>query len=276
MPPSIPPPPPAPPNPAPIPAHWWASAISNPLAGFAITGKWSWHTVATDGIGNILHGHDWGMGQPHFPLPPIVASPSIALLLLNSSTKYFLANFSVVDEMNGSAPGSEQPVALTTPAWMVPTQQCVDVSTFGFYLPMSICFQVPGTRHIQLTLADLAAGMIGMAVDSAARAFARLVGGPAGPIGAEIGKAVVSNVTGTAINWVVGSLEQAGAIDSNEASALKTALGVAAVLGGTGNTSDLAGNIAATVFKEGTGWLGGQANNAINEGREKERIQPGE
>jgi hypothetical protein len=273
-PPSVPPPPPAP-NLVLIPAAGWVSVISVPLAGFALTGKWSWHSVSTDGIGNILHGHDWGMGQPHFPVPPITLSPSIALLLLTSSTKYFLANFSVVDEMNGSAPGKEQPVALTTPAWMIPTQQCVDVSTYGFYLPLSICFQMPGTRHIELTLADLAAGVLGMVVDSAARAFARLVGGPAGPIGQEIGSAIVSNVTGTAINWVVGGLEQAGAIEGNEVTALKTALGVAAVLGGTGDSSDLAGNLAGTVFKEGGDWAGGQATDSINQGRGTDTIVPG-
>lgn len=276
MPPSIPPPPPAPPNPALIPTAWWLSQMCNPLAGFALTGKWSWQTVSTDGIGNILHGHDWGMGQPHYPLPPILASPSIGLLTLSSSTKYFLTNFSVVDEMNGSHPGSEQPVALTTPAWFVPTQQCVDVSTWGFYLPMSICFQVPGTRHIQLTLADLLASGVGMAVDSAARAFERLVGGPAGPLKEEIGKAVVSNVVGTLINWVVGGLEQQGALTENEATAAKTALGIAAVIGGTADSSDLAGNLLSTVFEGEGDFIGGHAADKISEGRKKVRIKPGE
>ena len=89
-------PPPAPPLP-PIPMHPWVVPAGNHASGQFLTGKWSQVSVQTEGMGDIIHTYDWGPGQPHIPFPPILASPSLLVLLLTSSKKYFLPAFSVQD-----------------------------------------------------------------------------------------------------------------------------------------------------------------------------------
>lgn len=173
LPPSV-----APPNPAPIPVYGWIVAIGVPVAGFVLTGKWSWYRVTTEGIGNILAGHDWGMGQVHMPIPPVTATPSIAIRTLGSSTKYWLPSSSNKDPQDGSSRGGPGSVAVSTPAWCIPTQDCQDISGWPFVAPTSVSFQLVSTREVGFTLGDLVNGLIGMAFDAAAALICRRLGGP--------------------------------------------------------------------------------------------------
>lgn len=198
MPPSVPPPPPAPPNPAKIPVHGWVVPITNQLAGLGLTGKWSLASVMTEGLGDILHTHDWGPGQAHIPLPPIVASPSLALLILGSSTKYWLPAFSVQQKQDGTFPGGAKPIAVSTPAFFVCTQNC----QVYFPNPGAVCFQLVSTRWCAFTLADLAAGAIGVVSDAITGAISGKFGNmiPGDSLGREVANAVLGHAIGAAVN----------------------------------------------------------------------------
>jgi hypothetical protein len=200
MPPSQPPVPPSPVNPAPIPSYGWIATINNPAAGFAITGKWSWYRVTTEGIGNLLLGHDWGMGQMHMPLPPVTATPSIAIRTLASSTKYWLPSTPNKDPQDGSARGGPGSVAISFPAWCIPTQNCQDISGWPFVGPTSICFQLVSTREVGFTWGDVVNGLINMAGDAVGALIGRALGGPTVSVGAALAgaatNAFVEHVTG--------------------------------------------------------------------------------
>ena len=191
LPPSVPPPPPAPPNPVLIPSHVWVVTIINQIGGFALTGKWSWSSTTTEGIGNILFGHDWGTLQPHIPMPPVLVTPSIPVRLVGSATKYWLPSFSVQEPQDGSARGGPGAVAVSTPVWLIPTQNCQDIAGWPFFLPLSFSFQMVSTRWVAFTVADLFAGVIAVAADSVAALISRRLGGaPSNPLNAAIAGAL--------------------------------------------------------------------------------------
>jgi hypothetical protein len=204
-PPSVPPPPPAPPNPAKIPVHGWVVAIRNPAAGLALTGKWSLASVMTEWLGDILHTHDWGPGQPHIPLPPILVSPSIAILVIKSSTKYWLPAFSVQQKQDGTFPGGAKPIAVSTPAFFVCTQNC----QVYFPNPGAVCFQLVSSRWCAFTLADLAAGAIGVVSDAITGAISNKVGDMI-PMTDAVGKEIANAALGHAINAAVWALDRWG------------------------------------------------------------------
>ena len=262
LPPSVPPPPPAPPNPAPIPAHYWAVQIVNPAAGFALTGKWSWHRVTTEGIGNIIAGHDWGMGQPHIPLPPIVVTPSIAIRLLGSSTKYFLPSTPNKDPQDGSAPGGPGSVAVSTPAWCVCTQDCQDISGWPFFLPTSVCFQLVSTREVGFTMGDLVNGLIGMAFDSAASLICRGIAGPGGPPPETFRAALAAAIPGAAINAFVDQVTGFLPPDAQGPAKIMVATAFAIGLGKGG--SDVAQAAVGPTCGLGASGVGGAAQSAID------------
>jgi len=206
MAPSQPPVPPSPVNPVPIPVYGWIATIGNPAAGFAITGKWSWYRVTTEGIGNILAGHDWGMGQPHVPIPPVTATPSIAIRTLSSSTKYWLPSTPNQDPQDGSTRGKAGSVAISFPAYCIPTQNCQDISGVGFVAPTSICFQLMSTREVGFTWGDVLNGVINMACDAAAAIISSKLGTPSGSAGAALRGALAGAATNAFVTHVVGLL----------------------------------------------------------------------
>lgn len=171
MSPSLPPPPPSPPNPVYIPSNLYI-VINNCALG-SVYGKWSMVSVQTEGMGDVLWQYDWGPLQGHVATTPAVLTPTQALLLINSSTKYFLPSFSVKEKVEGGALqsiGGEDPVAVSTPAFLIPAQNCQDVAGVGFVLPTALCFQLVSTRWVAFTFGDYAAGLIGMAGDAVSAA----------------------------------------------------------------------------------------------------------
>lgn len=176
-PPSVPPPPPAPPNPSPIPSNLYV--VVNNCAMGPVYGKWSMASVQTEGMGDVLWQYDWGPLQTHIAAAPAVQTPSMAILLINSSTKYFLPSFSVKEKVEGGvlqSIGGDAPVAISTAAFLITAQNCQDVSGVGFVLPSNTCFQLVSTRWVAFTFGDFAAGMIGMVGDAASAAAGSLFG----------------------------------------------------------------------------------------------------
>lgn len=198
MPPSVPPPPPAPPNPLPVPNAPWVHMIATPTMGAVYTGKWTAASVASEGMGNLIWGHDWGPMQVHLPLPPILATPSIGLLMLTSQSKYFLPAFSVKEPVDGVVPGGKTPVAISTPAFFIQQQTCQDIGGWGFVAPFGISFQMVSTHCVGFTLGDLLAGMIGMAGDALGNLVLSGAGNAMG-----IPSTVGGAVAGAAINHAV-------------------------------------------------------------------------
>lgn len=251
MPPSA---PPAPPNPAPIPSYSWLSNASNPAPGFAITGKWSWQRVMTEGVGNTLAGHDWGFTQPHFPIPTLT-TPSIAIRLVSSQVKYFLPSSPNTEPQDGSPPGvrgGPAPVAVSTPAFVTTTQDCQDINGWGFCLPTSVCFQQVSTREVGFTLGDLAAGMISMAADSATALVSRALGGPA-----SLEDAITGAIVGSVCTTMV-------ALAPPEAQKfMKVLLGTGAGIGTGGAAGGAAGFLGAGIGLIGDA-AGGAAQQAID------------
>lgn len=183
--PSLPPTPPSPPNPVYIPSNLYI-VINNCALG-AVYGKWSMASVQTEGMGDVLWQYDWGPLQGHVATTPAVATPKQALLLIDSSTKYFLPSFSVKEKVEGGALqsiGGDDPVAVSTPAFLIPAQNCQDVAGVGFVLPTALCFQLVSTRWVAFTFGDYAAGLVGMAGDAlsaaAGSAFGSMIPGDFG------------------------------------------------------------------------------------------------
>lgn len=260
MPPSA---PPAPPNPAPIPSYPWLATASNPAPGFLITGKWSWHRVTTEGVGNTLAGHDWGFGQGHFPVPPLT-TPSLALRMLGSQVKYWLPSSPNTEPQDGSPPGIQGkggPVAVSTPAFVTSTQDCQDISGWGFCAPTSFCFQQVSAREVGFTLGDLVAGLISMAADSAAALLSRAIGGPAGTSAEEVAKqlddAIVGVVVGSVCTLMVALLPP------ESQGVMKVVLGTGAGIG-TGGASGGATALGSGLIGAGGDWAGGAAQQAID------------
>ncbi len=180
LPPSVPPPPPAPPNPSPIPQNRYLVAISL-TASAALTGKWSLASVQTEGMGDILWQYDWGPGQIHQAIGPAILTPSMIALALGSTAKYFLPSFSVKERVEGGTlamiGGGEAPVAISTPTYCIPLEDCQDISGIGFVAPTSVSFQNISTRWVGFNFGDMAAGLIGMAGDALSAAIISRFGG---------------------------------------------------------------------------------------------------
>ncbi len=252
LPPSIPPPPPTP-NPAPIPANAYI-VVTNCLMG-AIFGKWSQASVMTEGMGNILWQYDWGPLQYHQAVTPAVLTPTMAVKLANSSVKYFLPSFSVKERTDGGAlqaPGGQTPVAISTPAYCIPCQDCQGVgapSEIGFVLPTSVCFQVPSTRWVGFNFGDFAAGLIGMAGDAASAFIGSKFGGNVFPSSMN---AIASQLAGAALGHAISI---AGNFGGPTAQACLTAAGVG--WGGSGGTS-FAANAFGPLVSSGANWVAGQ------------------
>ncbi len=203
LPPSMPPVPPSPVNPAPIPTYGWFAFMTN-HASALIFGKFTQFNVATEFLGDILAGHDWGMGQPHIPSPPVTASPSIILCTLGAGHKYWMPSYAVQETPAGGAisliGASGSAVAISSPIFMISIQDCIDVggANVGLVAPFGLGFQVPSSRWVGFTWSDLAAGLISMAGDALSAAVGGAIGGK------------VTDGCSTATQAVVGALMNAG------------------------------------------------------------------
>jgi hypothetical protein len=166
----LPPPPPAV-GPL-VPTNKWVVLIGIPVSAAYLTGKWSLGSASTEGMGAILWQHDWGPLQPHLPLAAPKLTPSLALLLLTSSHKYFLPSFSVQEKIDGAllakAAGGGSPVAVSTPAFLICVEECADIGcSKSFNLPVpAICFQQVSTRWVGFNGGDFWAGVIGVITDA--------------------------------------------------------------------------------------------------------------
>ncbi len=249
-------------NPALIPTYLWFAVITNPISGFALTGKWSWQRVTVEGIGNILWGHDWGPGQLHIPLPPISVTPSIPLRFLASSTKYWLPSFSVREPVDGSAPGGDTPVAVSTPAWVTFTQNCQDASGWPFVAPTSLCFQLVSTKHVAFTVGDFLAGAIGMAGDAIAAVAGRAIGGKLTEI-----QAIAGASSGALINHLLSRLPSLGEPADTIRSGLMNAAAMVGIGDGAGGGNrNAAAAFVAPLISLGASYCAGKASDANGSG----------
>jgi hypothetical protein len=241
--------------------HGWVAVAANHASGLFLTGKWSQVSVMTEGMGDIIHTYDWGPGQPHVPLPPILASPSLGLLPLTSSTKYWLPAFSVQEQQDGVFSGGAKPIAVSTPAFIVPTQNCQIIvpSLLG------ICAQLVSARWCAFTIGDLIAGAIGVAMDAVVSA----IGNKAGNMvpGDAVSRQIINALLGQAINASVSAMDSWGGDDApagNLGKFVRTLAGAAAL--GAGNTQ-VAGNLLAPLV----GDFAEVGSNAVGEAY---RVQP--
>src|SRR6185436_9541835 len=96
--------------------------------------------------------------------------------------KFFLPSFSVKETPTGGAinliGAGPTPVAISTAAFMIIVQDCIDVGggPCGLVAPLGTSFQLVSTRWVSFTLGDLAAGLIAMAGDAAGAAISSQLG----------------------------------------------------------------------------------------------------
>jgi hypothetical protein len=247
--PSVPPPPPAPPNPLPIPNAPWVHMITIPISGHFYTGKYTSTSVGTEGMGNIIWGHDWGPLQVHLPLPPILVTPSLGLLPLASQAKFFLPAFSVKEPIDGAVKGGKTPVAISTPAFFIQQQTCQDIAGWGFVAPFGISFQLVSTHCVGFTLGDLLAGCIGMAGDALGNLVLSGAGNAMG-----IPSTVAGGVAGAALNHMSALLGIAvGTVDEKDQG------------GAVGVTMAATGGFFGVGIVVGIGYGAGLAANAVGD-----------
>jgi hypothetical protein len=171
---SLPPVPPAPPNPAPLPMYPWIVAITN-HAPALIFGKFTVTHSVTEGLGDILAGHDWGIMQPHIPTPPVV-TPQMPIVTMGSSHKYYLPSYAVQETPQGGAlalaGATGSAVAITLPSFQISLQDCIE----SFVAPTGIGYQVPSTRWVGFGLSDIIAAAVSMAGDGLGAAASGAIG----------------------------------------------------------------------------------------------------
>jgi len=242
---SLPPVPPAPPNPVPIPRYPWIVTICNPASAL-IFGKFTIQNSITEGMGDILAGHDWGMLQPHIPTPPVV-SPTMPIVTMGSSHKYFLPSYAVQETPQGGAlalaGASGSAVAVSTPGFMINLQDCME----NFVAPSGMGFQLASVRWVGFGFSDMGAALISMAGDGLGAVVSGSLGnsmsdglglGDVG--GALLGAAL--NVANTAAQNFVNAQESGGvAAAGGMAMAFMVVLGPAAIGLASGKAADAVG-----------------------------------
>ncbi len=240
---SLPPVPPAPPNPVPLPMYPWIVTICNPASAL-IFGKFTITNSITEGMGDILAGHDWGMLQPHLPTPPVV-SPTMPIVTMGSSHKYFLPSYAVQETPQGGAlalaGASGSAVAVSTPAFCINLQDCIE----SFVAPVGMGFQVPSVRWVGFGLSDLLAAAISMGGDGLGAVVSGSLGEALGSGLSDMGGAVlgaVLNVVNTAAqNFVNAQPSNGAAAAGGLAMASMIVLGPAAIGLASGKLADAAG-----------------------------------
>jgi len=243
-PPSLPPVPPAPPNPMKLPFHPWIVTICN-QAPPLIFGKFTLTNSITEYLGDMIAGHDWGMGQPHIPMPPVV-TPQMVLVTMASSHKYFLPSYAVKETLQGGAlalaGASGKPVAIVTPGFMISLQDCIE----SFVAPVGVGFNVPTVRWVGFGLCDLAAGAISLVGDGVAAAASDAIGDKLEDAFGEVAGAVLSALLDCA-NSVAQDAADAHTSGGQSAAAgiamaFSGVLGPAAIGLGAGTLADMVGD----------------------------------
>ncbi|MFH1764446.1 MAG: hypothetical protein ABIF09_09665 [Gemmatimonadota bacterium] len=212
--------------------------MTNPASAL-IFGKFTQFNVATEFMGDILAGHDWGMGQPHIPSPPVTASPSIGLCTFGAGHKYWMPSYAVQETPAGGAisliGASGSAVAITTPVFNISIQDCIDVggANVGLVAPLGMGIQVPSCRWVGFTWSDLGAGLISMAGDALSAGVGSHLGGKLTDGLSNVAGAIVGGLVNTA-NGVLQNIM--GAVLPNDAGGNITAaaVGGTAILGASG------------------------------------------
>jgi hypothetical protein len=248
-------PPPLPPLPM-LPAVHWVHMGSVHLMGAVLTGKFT-RTTATEYMGDILWGYDWGPLQPHLPVPAeFLVSISLAILPLASQVKFFFPAFSVKEACEGAIPGGKTPVAICLPVYLMQVQTCQDIAGWGFSAPMGICLVVPSVRVVNVTIGDLFAGLIGMATDCVTGLLCSAVGKgldfPDSLAGGAAGAMVNNTLTGVQL-WQ-GTLSEGGQAGTSMGAACTIPVFGVAVLAGWGG--GLAANAVGDAWQPPEGGAG--------------------
>jgi hypothetical protein len=202
-----------PPLPAPlppVPSAPFAVSISM-LPSSLLTGKFT-VTTLTEFQLDTLVGHDWGMLQVHVcMLGPYALSPSNITATLGSKHKYFLPCTSVKEMTGGGllniVGASGTPVAVTSPAFVIPLEDCQDINGVKFVWPTGVGLQLPSMRWVGFSLADLVAAVVMLAVDSLISAVVgKVFPAKAAPSTVtEAIKAVAGKAAGAAVGAAIGA-----------------------------------------------------------------------
>lgn len=189
---SLPTVPPAVANPSPLPLYPWIVTMNN-HAPALIFGKFTVTHSVTEGLGDILAGHDWGIMQAHIPTPPVV-TPQMPIVTMGSSHKYYLPSYAVQETPQGGAlalaGATGSAVAITLPTFQISLQDCIEM----FVAPIGIGYQVPSTRWVGFGLSDILAGAVSMAGDGLGAAASGGIGNALGAGMSDMAGAVLGAV----------------------------------------------------------------------------------
>jgi uncharacterized membrane protein YgcG len=179
----------------------------------------------------------------------------MAILLLKSSTKYWLPAFSVKERQDGVFPGGAKPIAVSTPAYFVCTQHCAEPipSLAG------VCFQLVSTRWCAFTIGDLIAGAIGVVADAVVGAITNKFGTMIP--GSGVGREVANALLGHGVNLAVGAMDAYGpqeGLPGPAGKVVRTLAGVAAI--GAGNSQ-----VATSMLAPLVGDFAEVGSNAVGE-----------
>jgi hypothetical protein len=194
----------------PVPSAPFAVVIAT-LPPSLLSGKFT-ITTLTEFQLDTLVGHDWGMLQMHVcMLGPYALSPSNITATLGSKHKYFLPCTSVTEMTGGGVfnivGASGTPVAVTSPAFIIPLEDCQDVSKVSFVAPTGVGLQIPSMRWVGFSLADLVAAVKTLVIDSVvAMVVGKIFPAKAAPSTVtEAIKAVAGKAAGAAVGAAIGA-----------------------------------------------------------------------
>jgi hypothetical protein len=248
----------------PVPTAPFAVVIAQ-QASPLIFGKFTFRCV-TEFLADTLMGHDWGMMQTHLcMLGPYAASPSNLTTTLGSSHKYFLPSYAVQETPTGGliamAGASGTAVAVTTPGFVIPLQDCQDSAGIGFALPTGVGMQLPSTRWVGFGWADLAAGLISMATDSACAAIGSGIGQAVGAVA----KSVASSASGVVARAATALASDAGGMVFGAVLNIANNVVQTNRNAHSQNAGSTAGSLADTILflPAAVGLLGGKAADAV-------------
>lgn len=221
---SIVPPAPVPP----VPAACWVATICN-YPSLTVFGKFTRRT-RTDGLFDTICGNDWGAGQPHIPVPTILAS-NIIQVLIKSSHKHFIPAYAVIETAEGGALAAlskqSNPIAVCSPVCLIALQDCSE----PIALPVGLQFHAITSRWVGMTVFDLLAGACSMAGDICTDALNEKLFGKFLPD--SISGAVMGAMLSAATNLATDGLK-AVAPDASQSTGNAVAVGLLALAGPAG------------------------------------------
>jgi hypothetical protein len=190
------------------------------LPSSLIFGKFSLTTLS-EGLPNTLQGHDWSKLQMHLCLlPGYQVAPTNLVHTKSSSHKYFLPSCTVQEKAGGGVLAllspANKPVAVTSPAFVIPLQDCMSVSGTGMVSATGIGVSIPTTCWVGFGWADLLAGALAFASDFATSVIGSKIGAKVKAkytskiivTGAPmVAKAVLSAVLGKVVGAIVDAVQ---------------------------------------------------------------------